>query len=87
MKVVRLAISTFRSIKSVELLFDGLTLCVGTNNVGKNTICDALDLVLCLIDSPAPPSTRSISIIRSIWPLRRRKAPALNPSRCTSESS
>ncbi|MDH6152623.1 MULTISPECIES: ATP-dependent nuclease [Paraburkholderia] len=46
MKVVRLKISNFRSIKSAELHFDGHTLIVGPNNVGKSTICEALDLVL-----------------------------------------
>jgi putative ATP-dependent endonuclease of OLD family len=46
MKVVRLTISNFRGIKSAELLFDGHTLMVGSNNVGKSTLCDALDLVL-----------------------------------------
>lgn len=46
MKVVRLTIQNFRGIKSAELLFDGHTLMVGTNNVGKSTLCEALDLVL-----------------------------------------
>lgn len=46
MKVVRLTISNFRGIKSAELLFDGHTLMVGANNVGKSTLCEALDLVL-----------------------------------------
>lgn len=46
MKIVRLTISNFRGIKSAELLFDGHTLMVGSNNVGKSTICEALDLVL-----------------------------------------
>lgn len=46
MKVVRLTISNFRGIKSAELLFDGHTLMVGSNNVGKSTLCEALDLVL-----------------------------------------
>jgi putative ATP-dependent endonuclease of the OLD family len=46
LKVVRLSIANFRGIKSAELLFDGHTLIVGTNNVGKSTICEALDLVL-----------------------------------------
>ena len=45
MKVVRLTISNFRGIKSAELLFDGHTLMVGSNNVGKSTLCEALDLV------------------------------------------
>jgi putative ATP-dependent endonuclease of OLD family len=46
MKVVRLKITNFRSIKSAELHFDGHCLFVGPNNVGKSTICEALDLVL-----------------------------------------
>lgn len=39
MKVVRLTIDNFRGIKSAELFFEGHTLLVGTNNVGKSTIC------------------------------------------------
>ncbi len=46
MKVVRLKIVNFRSIKSAELHFDGHCLIVGPNNVGKSTICEALDLAL-----------------------------------------
>jgi putative ATP-dependent endonuclease of the OLD family len=46
MKVVKLSIANFRSIKSAELEFDGHTLLIGPNNVGKSTICEALDLVL-----------------------------------------
>ncbi|MFS9669294.1 ATP-dependent nuclease, partial [Klebsiella pneumoniae] len=46
MKVVQLSITNFRSIKSADLQFDGHTLLVGPNNVGKSTICEALDLVL-----------------------------------------
>lgn len=46
MKIVRLSISNFRGIKSAELLFDGHTLMVGSNNVGKSTLCEALALVL-----------------------------------------
>lgn len=46
MRVVSLKISNFRSIKSAELKFDGHTLIVGPNNVGKSTVCEALDLVL-----------------------------------------
>jgi len=45
-KVARLSISNFRGIKSAEFHFDGHTLIVGANNVGKSTICEALDLVL-----------------------------------------
>lgn len=46
MKVVSLKIKNFRSIKSAELKFDSHCLIVGPNNVGKSTICEALDLVL-----------------------------------------
>lgn len=46
MKVVQISIANFRGIKSAELHFDGHTLIVGPNNVGKSTICEALDLVL-----------------------------------------
>lgn len=46
MKVTRLSISNFRGIKAAEFHFDGHTLLVGPNNVGKSTIFEALDLVL-----------------------------------------
>lgn len=46
MRVSRLSIDNFRSIKKAELHFSGHTLLIGGNNVGKSTICEALDLVL-----------------------------------------
>lgn len=46
MKVVRLKVANFRTIKSAELHFDGHCLIIGPNNVGKSTVCEALDLVL-----------------------------------------
>lgn len=46
MQVSRLIIKNFRGIKSAELSFDGHTLLIGRNNVGKSTICEALELVL-----------------------------------------
>ncbi|HYJ85832.1 MAG TPA: AAA family ATPase, partial [Pyrinomonadaceae bacterium] len=46
MKVVKLNIAHFRGIKKAELHFDGHTLLVGMNNVGKSTICEALELAL-----------------------------------------
>ncbi|MEQ9946425.1 ATP-dependent nuclease [Pectobacterium aroidearum] len=46
MRVLKLKIENFRGIKSADLTFDGHTLLVGGNNVGKSTVCDALDLVL-----------------------------------------
>lgn len=46
MKVVQLKIENFRGIESADLRFDGHALLVGSNNVGKSTICEAIDLVL-----------------------------------------
>jgi putative ATP-dependent endonuclease of OLD family len=46
MLVSRLKIENFRGIKKAELHFSGHTLFIGGNNVGKSTICEALDLVL-----------------------------------------
>lgn len=46
MKIVRLSLSNFRGIKSAEIHFNGHTLLVGPNNVGKSTVLEALDLVL-----------------------------------------
>ena len=46
MKVARLIISNFRGVKAAILHFHGHTLMVGPNNVGKSTVCEALDLVL-----------------------------------------
>jgi putative ATP-dependent endonuclease of the OLD family len=46
MRVVRLTIDRFRGIKSATLDFTDHTLLVGGNNVGKSTVCEALNLVL-----------------------------------------
>jgi putative ATP-dependent endonuclease of OLD family len=46
MKVARLEIKNFRGIKTAALEFDGHTLLLGMNNVGKSTACEALELVL-----------------------------------------
>ncbi|MEW7984604.1 MAG: AAA family ATPase [Candidatus Thiodiazotropha endolucinida] len=46
MKVCKLDISNFRCVKNASLLFDGHTLLIGGNNVGKSTVCEALDMVL-----------------------------------------
>lgn len=46
MKVSLLKINNFRCIKSAELFLEEHTLLVGKNNVGKSTICEALDLLL-----------------------------------------
>lgn len=46
MKVARLTIQNFRGIRSARLDFDGHALLLGMNNIGKSTICEALELVL-----------------------------------------
>ncbi|EQD24329.1 MAG: hypothetical protein D084_Lepto4C00482G0006, partial [Leptospirillum sp. Group IV 'UBA BS'] len=46
MRVSRLSIENFRGIAKAELYFTGHMLLIGGNNVGKSTICEALDLVL-----------------------------------------
>lgn len=46
MRVDRLKIENFRGIKKAELDFFGHTLLIGGNNVGKSTICEALELAL-----------------------------------------
>lgn len=46
MKVRLLEIENFRGVKSGHIIFKGNTLLVGGNNVGKSTVCEALDLVL-----------------------------------------
>lgn len=46
MRVRRLNIANFRGIFHGEVDFAGHTLLVGGNNVGKSTVCEALDLVL-----------------------------------------
>ena len=46
MQVTQLTIDNFRGIRKATLQFSGHTLLIGGNNVGKSTICEALDLVL-----------------------------------------
>lgn len=46
MRVCRLSIENFRGISKAVLHFSGHTLLIGVNNVGKSTVCEALDLVL-----------------------------------------
>lgn len=46
MKVRLLEIENFRGVKTGRVAFNGNTLLVGGNNVGKSTVCEALDLVL-----------------------------------------
>ncbi|MEX1668521.1 ATP-dependent endonuclease [Zhongshania guokunii] len=46
MQVSQLIIQNFRGIKNADIAFDGHSLLVGTNNVGKSTICEALELAL-----------------------------------------
>lgn len=46
MQIRRLTIKNFRSVASGEVLFKQHTLLIGSNSVGKSTICEALDLLL-----------------------------------------
>ena len=46
MRVRRLKITNFRGISQGSIDFGGHTLLVGGNNIGKSTVCEALDLVL-----------------------------------------
>ncbi len=46
MQVRHLQIDNFRGVSKAELHFSGHTLLIGGNNVGKSTVCEALDLVL-----------------------------------------
>lgn len=46
MKIRILELSNFRGIKSGRIVFNGNALLVGGNNVGKSTVCEALDLLL-----------------------------------------
>jgi len=46
MKVARLTVQNFRSINRAEFHFAGHTLLIGRNNVGKSTVCEALELAL-----------------------------------------
>ncbi len=46
MQVSRLILKNFRCIKEAELDFHGHTLLLGANNVGKSTVCEALELAL-----------------------------------------
>lgn len=46
MRIRRLDIRNFRSVASARVLLGANTLLVGGNNIGKSTVCEALDLVL-----------------------------------------
>lgn len=46
MIVSKLAIENFRGIRKAEVEMSGHTLLIGGNNVGKSTICEALELAL-----------------------------------------
>lgn len=46
MRVQQLAIRNYRGVATGTVDFSGHTLLVGGNNIGKSTVCEALDLVL-----------------------------------------
>jgi putative ATP-dependent endonuclease of OLD family len=45
-RVRRVRLHHFRGIRSGTVLLEGNALLVGSNSVGKSTVCEALDLVL-----------------------------------------
>ena len=68
MQVSRLTLENFRGSKSADLEFDGHTLLIGGNNVGKSTICEALELALGRTGKGGFLSLRSTtSTTRSTW--------------------
>jgi putative ATP-dependent endonuclease of the OLD family len=46
MQIRRLILSNFRGVKRGQIKFDGHTILIGGNSVGKSTVCEALDLLL-----------------------------------------
>lgn len=46
MRIRRLRLTNFRSVRDGEVIFPGHTVIIGGNSVGKSTICEALDLLL-----------------------------------------
>jgi len=46
MQIRRLILSNFRGVKAGQVNFDGHTILIGGNSVGKSTVCEALDLLL-----------------------------------------
>jgi putative ATP-dependent endonuclease of the OLD family len=46
MRVRRLKLANFRGVSQGSVDFSGHTLLVGGNNIGKSTVCEALDLIL-----------------------------------------
>lgn len=46
MQIRRLKMKNFRSVANGEILFSGHTILIGSNSVGKSTVCEALELLL-----------------------------------------
>ncbi|MFF2165478.1 ATP-dependent endonuclease [Streptomyces sp. NPDC058175] len=46
MRVRRLSLERFRGVRRGTILLDGHSLLVGSNGVGKSTVCEALELIL-----------------------------------------
>jgi putative ATP-dependent endonuclease of OLD family len=67
MKVVKLNIANFRGIKKAELYFEGHTLLIGMNNVGKSTICEALELALGLDRLKRFPPVEEFDFYNSVY--------------------
>jgi len=75
--VLQIKIENFRGIKNADLTFGGHTLLVSGNNVGKSTVCDALDFVL----GPDPKSRNQPGAdVRGSLKLPKWKAAAPQPA-------
>src|SRR6266513_2331910 len=46
MKITKLIINNFRSIKNAEIVLDDITVLIGANNAGKTAVLDALRIAL-----------------------------------------
>lgn len=46
MRIVRVKIRNFRGVASCDLFFDGTTVLLGDNNIGKSTVLEAIELAI-----------------------------------------
>lgn len=79
MRVARLKITNYKGIKSSDLFFDGHTLLIGMNNVGKSTVCEALELVLGLDRLKRFPPVEEFDFHNSEYLDRTAEPPVPNP--------
>lgn len=79
MKVLCLSIANFRGVKKALLHFDGHTLLIGANNVGKSTICEALELALGLDRLKRFPPVEEFDFFNSQYLDKSTEPPSLIP--------